>query len=135
MKLVLALSLALAATPALADRPEFDLCPPNERRTVETVCVWDGDTVVLYGERIRLEEIDAPERSNYDCESELELAMAATHRLREILNSEDWELERSGTDRYNRTLGQFTIGDTTAGAILIDEGLAREWTGRREGWC
>lgn len=131
----LAICYVALSSPAWADLPQFDICPPNERRTEQTVCVWDGDTVVLFGERIRLEAIDTPERTGYGCEQELEMAMAATYRLQDILNSHDWVIERSGQDRYQRTLGQFRIGDTTAGGMLIEEGLARPWEGQRRPWC
>jgi len=130
-----ALAPMLTASPIMAEQPRFDLCPAGERRTEATVCVWDGDTVVLYGERIRLEGIDTPERTGYDCNAELELAMEATYRLQEILNSHEWELVRSGQDRYQRTLGHFRIGETTAGQMLMDEGLAREWPDGERFWC
>jgi endonuclease YncB( thermonuclease family) len=44
-------------------------------------------------------------------------------------------IERSGEDRYRRVLARFRIGDTTAGQMLIREGLARWWRGRTEEWC
>jgi endonuclease YncB( thermonuclease family) len=72
---------------------------------------------------------DTPDRTGYGCEQELEMAMAATYRLQDILNSHDWVIERNGQDRYQRTLGQFRFGDTTAGGMLIEEGLARPWKG------
>lgn len=59
----------------------------------------DGDTVVLHGERIRLEEIAAPERTNYNCTEELDLAMIAPHPLPEVQNTHEWEMVCSETNR------------------------------------
>jgi endonuclease YncB( thermonuclease family) len=41
----------------------------------------------------------------------------------------------SDQGRYGRTLGRFHIGDTTAGQMLFNEGLAKVWEGRRAEWC
>ena len=95
----------------------------------------DGDTVWLRGEKIRLEGIDAPELADPGCRHEAALAQEARLRLAAILNSHDWVLTRHGQDRYGRTLGRFNIAGRTAGAMLVDAGLARVWTGRREPWC
>jgi endonuclease YncB( thermonuclease family) len=38
-------------------------------------------------------------------------------------------------DRYGRKLRIVTRGGRSLGDVLVDEGLARTWTGRREGWC
>ena len=32
-------------------------------------------------------------------------------------------------------LAHFHIGDTTAGQMLVNEGLAKVWEGRRADWC
>ncbi len=52
-------------------------------------------------------------------------------RLREIMSSTDFTITTHGKDRYGRTLGRFHIGDTTAGQMLVNEGLAKVWEGRR----
>lgn len=123
--------LATAAVPAHADSAIFEICGSGKRHT----CVVDGDTVWLRGEKIRLEGIDAPELSDPGCRHEAALAREARQRLAAILNSHDWVLTRHGKDRYGRTLGRFHIGSQTAGGMLVDAGLARVWTGRREPWC
>ena len=38
-------------------------------------------------------------------------------------------------DRYGRKLRIVTRGGESLGEMLVAEGLAREWTGRREPWC
>lgn len=62
-------------------------------------------------------------------------AIEATKRLAAILSSHEFTIEPSGKDRYGRVLARFRIGDTAAGDMLIAEGLARRWRGRREDWC
>ena len=38
-------------------------------------------------------------------------------------------------DRYGRKLRIITRGGRSLGDVLVAEGLARTWTGRREPWC
>lgn len=101
--------------------------------------VVDGDTVKLAdtGERLRLEHIDAPERGRgADCPAEADLAERATARLEQLLPHiaaiED-SGRRGGFGRRLVTL-RLTTGQT-AGDVLIAEGLAVPWAGRRHDWC
>ena len=59
----------------------------------------------------------------------------ARKRPADILSTHEFTIERSGEDRYRRVLARFRIGNTTAGEMLISEGLARPWRGRTEEWC
>lgn len=38
-------------------------------------------------------------------------------------------------DRYGRKLRIVTRGGRSLGDLLVAEGLARTWSGRREPWC
>jgi len=99
-------------------------------------CVVDGDTVWIAGIKYRLEEIDAPERGDgAECKLESDMAMEATTRLAHILSTNGWKIVPSGKDRYGRVLARFVIGETTAGKMLVESGLARLWSGRKETWC
>lgn len=102
-----------------------------------TNCVVDGDTFWLDGERIRIADIDAPETHPPRCTEEARLGEAATRRLQALLNQGPVSLEIAGraTDRYGRKLRVVRRGGRSLGAQLVDEGLAREWTGRRRPWC
>lgn len=115
-----------AAEPAGA----MELCSGSKRMT----CVVDGDTVWIKGEKIRLEGIDAPEPRGR-CYEELIAAAKATERLRVLLTTNRFTIERSGKDRYDRTLARIMIGDRSAGEIMMSEGLVRKWRGKRENWC
>lgn len=107
------------------------ICGAGERYT----CVVDGDTLWLEGEKIRLVGIDAPELGEPECAAEAALAWAATERLARVLSAGEVSVSRQGEDRYGRTLARIAVAGRDAGDVLVLEGLARRWAGRREGWC
>ncbi|WIW88940.1 thermonuclease family protein [Sphingobium sp. V4] len=102
-----------------------------------TNCVVDGDTFWMDGEKVRVADIDAPETHPSRCPIEEQLGSQATKRLRELLNSGPIELAAADrdTDRYGRKLHIVYLKGQSVGGILVSEGLARTWTGRREPWC
>jgi endonuclease YncB( thermonuclease family) len=102
-----------------------------------TNCVVDGDTVWIHGERIRIADIDAPETHPPRCAEEARLGSAATERLQTLLNQGPVTLEIADrdTDRYGRKLRIVMRDGQSLGGRLVDEGLARRWTGRRQPWC
>jgi len=93
----------------------------------EALRIVDGDTVALGRERIRLESIDAPERSRPRCRAEADAAAAATERLAALLDVEAVTIARHGRDRYGRTLATLTTPAGDVGAVLVAEGLALPW--------
>ncbi|MXP41854.1 thermonuclease family protein [Altererythrobacter soli] len=97
-------------------------------------CVVDGDTFWSAGEKIRIADIDTPE-INGKCASEKERARQARDRLGALLSRGEFVVHRQGTDRYGRTLAVVTSGGRSVGDVLVSEGLARTWSGRREPWC
>lgn len=106
------------------------LCAPGPRDN----CVVDGDTFWLAGEKVRIADIDTPELGG-QCPSEKDGARRARDRLLTLLNAAPFEIRREGKDRYGRTLAIVTNGRGSVGDQLVAEGLARTWSGRREGWC
>ena len=113
--------------------PRFDLCGITRR-----TCVVDGDTFWLEGEKIRIADIDTPEISEPKCDSEYQLGMKATYRLRDLLNEGAFEVRPIGNrdeDRFGRKLRVIVRHGQSLGDQLVSEGLARTWTGRREPWC
>ena len=107
-------------------------CEPAEIR------VWDGDSIRLgmgqQSEAVRIFNIDAPEMEGR-CTYETDLARQAKIRLAEILQGGRVEILRQGTDRYGRTLAAIRVEGQDVGDILVGQGLARTWAGRREPWC
>ncbi|MCA0210004.1 MAG: thermonuclease family protein [Proteobacteria bacterium] len=120
-----------AAGDALSAR--FGLCHSGGG----TNCVVDGDTFWFQGEKYRIADIDTPETHPARCAQEAALGEAATDRLQQWLNDGAFTLESAGrdADRYGRKLRVPTRGGESVGSVLVDEGLARPWEGRRRPWC
>lgn len=101
----------------------------------------DGDTFDIGVERVRIANIDAPETKSAKCDAERRLGEVAKRRLQELLSSPGFEIERGdpksgrAKDRYGRTLATAYVDGVDVGSILIEEGLARPWRGKREPWC
>lgn len=116
-------------------RPRIGLC---EYSQIQDYCVIDGDTIKYAGETIRIADIDTPEIFSPKCPSELQRGNAAKLRLMAILREGPFEIERIGfrdEDQYGRKLRVLTRNGQSIGDMLVREGLARTWTGRREPWC
>lgn len=104
-----------------------------------SLVVLDGDTIVCDGEHIRLLNIDAPELHHAKCADELRRGLLAKRRLEALLTPGITEIRRGyhrrQIDRFGRTLALVFILEGDVGVILVQEKLARQWTGRREPWC
>lgn len=101
-------------------------------------CVVDGDTIWMAGVKIRVADIDTPEVSTPKCQAEKALGDQATVRLLQLVNAGPFEVRAwSGKDedRYGRKLRVLVRDGRSLGDILVSEGLARTWTGRRQPWC
>jgi len=102
-----------------------------------TARIVDGDTFHYRGEKIRIADIDTPEVRGA-CAYETRLAARATARMEALLHQGPFELRRAGArdeDRYGRKLRIVTRDGASLGDMLVEEGLAREWRGRRQPWC
>jgi endonuclease YncB( thermonuclease family) len=100
--------------------------------------VVDGDTIKApYGVTYRLMGYDTPETRFAKCDAERELGYAAKERLEELLKTSEVKVLESGKeDRYGRSLAHLTANGRDVGAILISEGLARPYHGKkRQSWC
>jgi micrococcal nuclease len=123
--ILVASALAYAASAAA-----MEFCSGYARHS----CVTDGDTFWFEGERIRLVDIDTPEPGGR-CVEERLLAARSAGRLAELLAG-GFAIERTGVDYWGRTLARVSIGGVSVGQLMIAEGLARPWKGRRErDWC
>lgn len=119
---------------ALLAEPGFPICHTGGGMN----CVVDGDTIWISGEKIRIADIDTPETHQPRCPREAELGKRATKRMHELVNAGPFEVRRIGnrdTDRYGRKLRVLVRHGQSLGDVLVSEGLARTWTGRREPWC
>ena len=98
----------------------------------------DGDTVWLGGEKIRIADIDTPEISEPRSQSEYDRGIQARDRLAALLSEREFEVHPNETqdeDRYGRKLQVLTRDGRSLGNMMVSEGHARTWTGRREPWC
>ena len=136
--IVLASALFATALPAFAQPVHLAMCG-NRPNTADKTCLVDGDTLWLHGENIRLKDFDTPEPQTQICGGATEVALAnqASARMLELLNGNDWTIERFETDntRSKRRLATIRIGGRDVGHILIEERLARHWPDGDEWWC
>ncbi|PDT50938.1 MULTISPECIES: thermonuclease family protein [Sinorhizobium] len=105
---------------------------------VKRNCIIDGDTLYIAGEKIRVADIDTPEVSEPKCASEKALGERATARFIELVNVGPFEMRawpERDEDQYGRKLRVLVRDGRSLGDILVEEGLARTWSGRREPWC
>ena len=121
------------ATGSMAYEP-YSLCSGAIRRH----CVVDGDTIWHQGTKIRIADIDTPEVSEPRCSSEAALGAKATKRLLQLVNLGPFEVQAwpgRDEDKYGRKLRVLLRDGRSLGDILVNEGLARTWNGRRQTWC
>jgi endonuclease YncB( thermonuclease family) len=98
--------------------------------------VHDGDTIRCGAERIRIQDIDAPElpgspkcagyRSRYAW-CDYQAGYRSRDALQRFLVIGHARINRTGVDKYGRTLALITVNGRDAGAYLISLGLARRW--------
>lgn len=101
-------------------------------------CVVDGDTLRVEGVKIRVADIDTPEIFSPQCAREKTLGLQATQRLLELVNAAPFEMRAWASrdeDQYGRKLRVLVRDGQSLGAILVAEGLARQWDGARRSWC
>ncbi|MDO3441810.1 thermonuclease family protein [Agrobacterium sp. V1] len=124
----------ISISEALRNSKPYTLCSGSVRRH----CVVDGDTIWHDGTKIRIADIDTPEVGDPKCGAEAALGAKATKRLLQLVNAGPFEMkawEGRDEDRYGRKLRVFVRDGRSLGDILVSEGLARTWTGRRQPWC
>jgi micrococcal nuclease len=97
--------------------------PPRvvEEFSGKVVGITDGDTIeVLVNMKavtVRLEGIDAPE-------SRQSHSTKAKEALAKLAGGKTVTVRKTGTDRYNRTLGVVMVGDLDVNAKLVEDGWA-----------
>lgn len=110
----------------------------GQAASVAHVRVIDGDTFDHGGTRIRIADIDTPDVEG-GCPAETALAARATARMRVLLAAGPFDLQSLAygrdEDQYGRKLRIVTRGGRSLGDMLVAEGLARTWAGRRQSWC
>ncbi len=120
-------------TPVSASAASYGRCG-----VIRSNCVVDGDTLWIGGEKVRVADIDTPEISEPKCDAEKALGERAKERMIDLVNAGPFEIrawEGRDEDQYGRKLRVLVRDGRSLGDILVSEGLARTWSGRREPWC
>lgn len=128
------MDIAGLAIQAEAATPSYERCGAEVRIN----CIVDGDTLWSGSVKIRVADIDTPEISQPRCAAEKALGERATVRLMELVNAGPFQMQawpRRDEDKYGRKLRVLVRDGRSLGDILVSEGLARTWTGRRQPWC
>jgi len=89
--------------------------------------VTDGDTVVIRGQRIRLEGIDAPETDQICMDSEqrrFACGLQARDALRRFIGDGPITCTGDELDRYGRRLMVCVVGDLEINAAMVESGWA-----------
>lgn len=118
----------------VAAQPSYGRCGSGIRIN----CIVDGDTFWYNGIKIRIADIDTPEISQPRCAAEKALGERATIRLMELVNAGPFQMQAwpgRDEDKYGRKLRVLVRDSRSLGDVLVSEGLARTWTGRRQPWC
>lgn len=121
------------ATMPVSFKP-YSICSGSKRYH----CVVDGDTIWQEGVKIRVADIDTPEVGDPKCASEAALGAKATQRMLQLVNAGPFQMQAwpgRDEDKYGRKLRVLVRDGRSLGDILVSEGLARTWTGRRQPWC
>ena len=124
-----AVALAMLPLPSLA--AGFPICKGGHRVT----CVVDGDTFWLKGEKIRVDGYDSPEMGKPKCSGPAAGAVEARNALAQLLNSGVVELDRSGTDRYGRTLARVLVDGQDITKAMVGAGYGRRYQRGQQDWC
>src|SRR5512132_3071722 len=107
---------------ALAARPSFaDVAGP--------ATIVDGDTIVVAGERVRLQGIDAPE-THQTCTAygqEWSCGRTAAEWLKEYLRGRQVDCVGHARDRYGRLLAVCYAGGENINDRLVREGWALDY--------
>lgn len=119
---------APAPVPAPSGPPESAIKPPTPAQSCAAATaerVIDGDTLIVRKaaglERIRINQIDAPERSQ-------PYGIQATQCLANLVQNQALTVCSDGTDRYGRTVASVTAGGRDVGAAMVSQGCAWAYT-------
>ncbi|MEM1372038.1 MAG: thermonuclease family protein [Pseudomonadota bacterium] len=108
----------------------YPICGSERRVT----CIVDGDTFWLNGTKYRIAGLDTPE-VNAPCTRGRITSARATERLQQLMSNATLQLAVTGVDRYGRALVAVWSNNALVTDVMISDGVAVRWTGRRHKWC
>jgi endonuclease YncB( thermonuclease family) len=94
------------------------------QKSINGICskVMDGDTVVVNGHRIRLANIDAPEKSQLSYDG-LPIGGWSTNYLKKLIFGKEVRVTYSKRGRFNRILGNIWIGKRDINKEMLRAGM------------
>jgi endonuclease YncB( thermonuclease family) len=102
----------------------------NSDDMVGQASIIDGDTLEIYGKRIRLWGIDAPESGQLcrgDDSLQYRCGAKAANDLDTFIARRPVSCLPISLDRYGRTVATCSVGDVDLGDWLVRNGLALDW--------
>lgn len=99
--------------------------------------VIDGDTFRVGRERLRIENLDAPDIADHaKCALEAQRGARAAAYARKLVDRGPVTIRPIGRrDRYGRELVRVSIGNKDFATLMIQAGVGRPWRGRSSDWC
>ena len=99
----------------------------NKQKSVYSIRVVDGDTIVLNKEKIRLHGIDTPE-TKQNCKNKIGVeygcGASATKELKKIIENKKVSCLRKDKDRYGRSVSVCYVNGKDINALLVKRGWA-----------
>lgn len=102
------------------------------------VTVIDGDTLRKGDERLRIENLDAPDiGSHAKCPKERQRGTdAKSYAISLIRNARAIDVIWAGRrDRYDRQLVHVMVDGRDFAGLMVSAGYGRPWRGRSSNWC
>lgn len=102
------------------------------------VTVIDGDTLRKGDERLRIENLDAPDMGSHaKCAKERQRGTAAkSYAIGLIRNARTIDVVWAGRrDRYDRQLVRVMVDGRDFAGLMVSAGYGRPWRGRSSDWC
>lgn len=122
MRPAIVICVVAALTPAVATAQATSVL-------TGTAHVIDGDTIIVAGEHVRLEGIDAPERDQ-TCQRDGKAwacGSRATQALRGLIRDQEVSCRVIGRDAYGRALGACSAGQVNLNSAMVRSGFALDF--------
>jgi len=116
---------------APAESTSFDQCYTGNGPN----CVVDGNTIHVWGEKVTIAGIAAPQIQDAACPDERSRGIDAAVRLAGLLNGGKVTVAPPFRDEYGREVRKVKVDGDDVGNAMIDAGAAREYDGRKQDWC
>lgn len=110
---------------------------PPAHASEQSLRVIDGDTLRAGRERLRIENLDAPDiGSHAKCALEARRGSRSAAYAQKLISRGPISIRPIGRrDRYGRKLVRAYVGGKDFARLMIAAGHGRPWRGRSSNWC